>query len=70
MEPVEKEFDVKKVQRFQYTVTNPNTGEEKYLSVGKRISEQIDAFLGEGHNLLKIQMLVTGKETRYNIFPV
>jgi hypothetical protein len=30
MEPVEQEFDGKKVQRFQYTVKDPNTGQEKY----------------------------------------
>jgi hypothetical protein len=69
MEPVENEYDGKKVQRFQYAVTDPNTGQEKYWSVGKRVSEQIDAFLSEGHNLLKIQRLGTGKDTRYNIFP-
>ena len=26
MEPVEQEFDGKKVQRFQYTIQDPNTG--------------------------------------------
>jgi hypothetical protein len=70
VEPEEKEFDGKKVQRFRYTVKDPNTGQEKYWSVGKRVSEQIDAFLSEGHNLLKIQRLGSGTETRYNIFPV
>jgi hypothetical protein len=28
MEPVEQEFDGKKVQRFEYTVKDPNTGQE------------------------------------------
>jgi hypothetical protein len=69
MEPVENEYDGKIVQRFQYTVMDPNTGQEKYWSVGKRVSELIDAMLSEGHNLLKIQRLGTGKDTRYNIFP-
>ena len=69
VEPEEKEFDGKKVQRFRYSFTDPNTGQERYWSVGKRVSEQIDAFLSEGHNLLKIQRLGTGKDTRYNIFP-
>jgi hypothetical protein len=69
MEPVEQEFDGKKVQRFQYTIQDPNTGLEKYWIVSKRTSEQIDAFLMEGHNLLKIQRLGSGNDTRYNIFP-
>ena len=33
MIPVEKVFDGKHVQKFQYVVTDPNTGEEK--STGK-----------------------------------
>jgi tRNA nucleotidyltransferase (CCA-adding enzyme) len=70
MEPVEREFDEKKVQRFQYTIEDPNTGQEKYWSVSKRTSEQIDAFLSEGQNMLKIQRLGSGKGTRYNILPV
>jgi hypothetical protein len=69
MEPVEQEFDGKKVQRFQYTVKDPNTDQEKYWIVSKRTSEQVDAFLIEGHNLLKIQRLGSGNDTRYNIFP-
>jgi hypothetical protein len=69
MEPVEKEFDGKYVQRFQYTVKDPNTGQEKYWTVSKRTSEQIDAFLSEGHNSLKIQRFGLGKETRYHIMP-
>lgn len=42
---------------------------KKYWTVSKRTSEQIDAFLSEGHRLLKIQRIGTGKETRYNIMP-
>jgi hypothetical protein len=67
VEPVEREFDGKNVQRFQYTVKDPNTGQEKYWTVSKRTSEQIDAFLSEGHNLLKIQRAGLGKDTRYHI---
>lgn len=69
IQPVEKEFDGKKVQRFQYTVKDPNTGQEKYWPVSKTTSEQIDAYLSEGHSLLKIQRIGTGKETHYNIMP-
>ena len=68
--PVEKEFDGKKIQRFQYIIQDPNNPEyEKYLTVSKRTSEQIDVFLSEGHRLLKVQRIGTGKDTRYNIMP-
>ena len=70
IQPVEKEFDGKKVQRFQYDIKDPNNPDyEKYWTVSKRTSEQIDALLSEGHSLLKIQRIGTGKETRYNIMP-
>jgi hypothetical protein len=51
----------------EYTIQDPNTGQEKYWIVSKRTSEQIDAFLLEGHNLLKIQRLGSGNDTRYNV---
>ena len=51
-------------------VKDPNTGQEKYWIVSKRTSEQVDAFLIEGHNLLKIQRLPSGNDTRYNILAV
>jgi hypothetical protein len=70
IQPVEKEFDGRKVQRFQYIVQDPdNPDYEKYWTVSKRTSEQIDAYLSEGHSLLKIQRIGSGKETRYNIMP-
>jgi hypothetical protein len=69
VEPVEKEFDGKKVQRFQYTIKDPNTGQEKYWTASKRTSEQIDAYLTEGHCILKIQRIGSGKDTRYNLMP-
>lgn len=70
IQPVEKEFDRKKVQRFQYIIQDPNNSDyETYWTVSKRTSEQIDVFLSEGHSLLKIQRISSGKETRYNIMP-
>lgn len=69
MIPVEKVFDGKHVQRFQYVATDPNTRQEKYWEVSERTSEQINAFLNKGHNLLKVQRFGSGKDTRYNIFP-
>src|ERR671921_2213353 len=68
-EQTEAEFNGKKSQRYQYTVTEPNSGsnQEKYLTVGKRTSEDIDSHLSEGHTLLKIQRFGLGKDTRYHI---
>jgi hypothetical protein len=69
IEPVEKEFNGKKIQRYRYTVTDPNdtTNQEKYLEVGKRISQDIDEFLNEGNTSLKIQRSGLGIDTRYRV---
>jgi hypothetical protein len=71
IEQIEAEFNGRKTQRYQYTVTEPNSGsnQEKYLTVGKRTSEEIDSHLSEGHTLLKIQRFGLGKDTRYHITP-
>jgi hypothetical protein len=71
IEPVEKEFENKKVTRYQYTVVEPNNSdqEEKYFTVGKRTSQIIDAHLGEGETLLRIQRIGLGKDTQYIITP-
>ena len=71
IEQVQAEFNGKKSQRYSYTVTDPNNGsnQEKYLEVGKRTSEDIDAYLSEGKTLLKIQRFGLGKDTRYHITP-
>ncbi|MGA9152807.1 MAG: hypothetical protein WBZ36_19700 [Candidatus Nitrosopolaris sp.] len=69
IEQVEAEFNGKKSQRYRYTVTDPNNGnkQEKYLELGKRTSEDIDAYLVQGHTLLKIQRFGLGKDTRYHV---
>jgi len=69
IEPVEREFDGKVVQRFQYTVKDTKTGREKIWTVSKRLSEQLDTFLSEGHTLLRIQRVASGKDTRYYVIP-
>lgn len=69
IEVVDREFDGKRVQRFQYTVKDTNTGQEKIWTVSKRVSEQLDTFLSEGHTLLKIQRVGLGRDTRYYIIP-
>ncbi len=68
VEPVEQEFDGKKVQKFQYAIVDPNKpSQERYWTANKTTSEQIDAFLSEGQTLLKIQRIGSRQETRYNI---
>src|ERR687888_539331 len=72
IEQIEAEFNGRKTQRYQYTVVDPNSNssqEEKYLTVGKRTSEEIDSYLMEGHSLLKIQRFGLGKDTRYHVTP-
>jgi hypothetical protein len=63
------EFNGNKTKRYEYPVIDLGSGsnQEKYLTVGKRTSEDIDAFLLEGQNRLKIQRLGLGKDTRYLI---
>lgn len=69
IEPIEREYDGKRVQKFQYTVKDPNVDQEKVWPISKRTSEQVDAFLSAGHTSLTIQRIGSGKETRYNILP-
>ena len=69
MIPVDKVFDGKHVQRFQYVVTDPKTGQEKCWEVSMMTSEQINAFLNKAHNLLKVQRIGSGFDTRYTIYP-
>jgi hypothetical protein len=61
------EFNGNKTKRYEYPVIDLGSGsnQEKCLTVGKRTSEDIDAFLLEGQNRLKIQRLGLGKDTRY-----
>lgn len=63
------EFNGIKTKRYEYPVIDLASGnnQEKYLTVGKRTSEDIDAFLLEGQTKLKIQRLGLGKDTRYHI---
>jgi hypothetical protein len=71
IEQTEAEFNGRKTQRYQYMITELNSGsnQEKYLTVGKRTSEEIDSHLSEGRSLLKIQRFGLGKDTRYHVIP-
>jgi lipoprotein-anchoring transpeptidase ErfK/SrfK len=61
------EFNGNKTKRYEYPVIDLGSGsnQEKCLTVGKRTSEDIDAFLLEGQNRIRIQRLGLGKDTRY-----
>jgi hypothetical protein len=63
------EFNGTKTKRYEYPVIDLGSGnnQERVLTVGKRTSEDIDAFLLEGQNRLRIQRLGLGKDTRYLI---
>src|SRR5215213_1694991 len=69
IEQVEAEFNGKKSIRFRYTVIEEGNSadEEKYLEVGKRTSEDIDAILVEGATRLKVQRFGAGTDTRYHV---
>jgi len=71
MEPVEVEFDGKKVIRYQYSVTDPNDPDqqERYFTVSKRTSAVIDTYLSEGKNILNVHRIGTGRDTQYPITP-
>jgi hypothetical protein len=60
----------KKVQKFDYTVRDPKTGEIQIFRVSNRTSGDIDALLMEGYRLLKVRREGTGKNTRYYVTPV
>jgi hypothetical protein len=56
--------------RSRYTAIEEGIdNQEKYLEVGKKTSEEIDSFLQEGTNKLKVQRFGTGTDTRYHIIP-
>jgi hypothetical protein len=71
MEPVEVEFDGKKSVRYRYSITDPSDPEqqEKFFTVSKRNSVQIDTYLAEGQSILKVDRIGAGKDTQYVIRP-
>jgi hypothetical protein len=71
IEQVETEFNGKKSLRYRYTVTDSINGanQQRYLEVGKRVSEDIDAYLSEGKTVIKIQRFGLGMDTRYHVTP-
>lgn len=73
IEPQEIDYNnnTEKAQKFDYTITDPNTGKIEVFRASLRTSGDIDALLSEGHHLLKIRREGSGKyDTSYYITPV
>ena len=72
IEPQEIDYEGngEKVQKFDYTVTDPNTSKIQIFRASHKTSRDIDSLLGEGHRLLKIKRKGSGLKTRYFVTPV
>jgi hypothetical protein len=71
IEEVEKQYNGQIVKKIRFTVIEQNTdNKEKSLDVGKRSARLIIAKLKEGHTLLKIERLGSGKDTLYIPTPI
>ena len=73
IEPREIDYDGngEKTQKFDYAVTDPNTGQAETFRANIRTSGDIDALLAEGFCILKIRREGRGKfDTRYYIAAV
>jgi hypothetical protein len=78
VEVIEADFDGKKSKRVNYTVIDPKeasedegVGEkEKILPMSLTNAISINALLEKGLNLIEIQRLGAGRDTRYTFAPV
>lgn len=64
---VEKVYNGEPTEKCRFIVTEPDSGtnSEKYFDVGKRSARLIVPKLKEGHRLLRIERVGSGKETLY-----
>ena len=67
IEEVEKTYNGQTVKKVRFIVIDPNSGsnQEKFFDVGRRSARLIIAKLKEGHTLLKIERIGSGKDTLY-----
>jgi hypothetical protein len=68
IEQVEKMYNGQISKKIQFTVIEPDSNssdEEKFFEVGRRSARLIIAKLKEGHTLLKIERVGSGKDTLY-----
>ena len=59
-------------QRYEYKVIDVNHREDgpKPWDLSKTWSEQIDYLLKQGHHILKVERVGSGKKTKYYFTPV
>jgi hypothetical protein len=71
---VEKPYNDQISKKIRFTVIEPdssnNSNEQKFFEVGRRSARLIIAKLKEGHTLLKIERVGSGKDTLYVPTPV
>ena len=67
IEEVEKTYNGQVIKKIRFIVADPNeeSKSEKYFDVGKRSARLIITKLKEGHTLLKLERIGSGKETLY-----
>ena len=67
IEEVEKTYNGQTLKKVRFIVIDPNSGsnQEKFFDVGRRSARLIIAKLKEGHTLLKIERIGSGKDTLY-----
>jgi hypothetical protein len=67
IEEIEKPYNGQTVKKIRFVVIESNSGsnQEKYFDVGRRSARLIIAKLKEGHTLLKIERIGSGKDTLY-----
>jgi hypothetical protein len=71
IEEVEKQYNGQTVKKIRFIVIEQNSdNKEKSFYVGKRSARLIIAKLKEGHALLKIERLGSGKDTLYILTPI
>jgi hypothetical protein len=67
VEEVEKTYNGQIIKKIRFIVIDPNSAsnQEKFFDVGRRSARLIIAKLKEGHTLLKIERIGSGKDTLY-----
>jgi hypothetical protein len=67
IEEVEKQYNGQTLKKIRFIATDTNSGsnQEKWFDVGRRSARLILAKLKEGHTLLKIERVGSGKDTLY-----
>jgi hypothetical protein len=67
MNKVEKMFNGEPTEKCRFIVIDPNSGSdtEKFFDVGKRSARLIVPKLKEGHRVLRVERVGSGKETLY-----